>query len=125
MGGPGRTGTASAGEGAGTGPAPARAESVSRFKRFRSARNSATVWERRSRSFSNALLTILSSSAGKALLSCTAEVGALFKMASKMTAVVAPLNARSPVAISYSTAPKLKRSVRESTFSPRACSGDM
>ncbi len=42
-----------------------------------------------------------------------------------MTAEVSPENAGLPVAISYSTAPSEKRSVRESTASPRACSGDM
>ena len=40
-------------------------------------------------------------------------------------ASVAPLNGGRPVTISYSTAPSEKRSVRTSTSSPRACSGDM
>src|ERR1017187_3155532 len=40
-------------------------------------------------------------------------------------AVVAPVNAALPVAMSYSTAPKLNRSERASSSSPRACSGDM
>src|SRR6516225_3929222 len=40
-------------------------------------------------------------------------------------AFVVPSKAGRPVAISYSTAPKLKRSVRASSFSRRACSGDM
>ena len=54
-----------------------------------------------------------------------AGVGALFKIASKITAEVAPPNAGPPVAISYSTAPKLNRSVRASSSFPRACSGDI
>ena len=51
--------------------------------------------------------------------------GVRFKIASKMTAEVFPLNAACPAAISYSTAPRLNRSVRASSSSPRACSGDI
>src|ERR1700722_911310 len=51
--------------------------------------------------------------------------GVRFKIASKITAEVLPANAGWPVAISYNTAPKLKRSVRASSSSPRACSGDI
>ena len=40
-------------------------------------------------------------------------------------AAVAPANARRPVLISYSTKPNEKRSLRVSSFSPRACSGDI
>src|SRR5262249_32930573 len=36
-----------------------------------------------------------------------------------------PSNGRRPATISYSTAPRLKMSVRASTCRPRACSGDM
>ena len=39
-------------------------DSVSRFSRFKSVRSSAADWQRVSRSFSNALLMIRSSSAG-------------------------------------------------------------
>ena len=39
--------------------------------------------------------------------------------------LLSPGNARRPVAISYSTLPNEKRSVRASTLRPVACSGDM
>jgi hypothetical protein len=42
-----------------------------------------------------------------------------------VSATESPLNARSPLTISYSTAPTAKMSVRWSTGSPRICSGDM
>ena len=47
------------------------------------------------------------------------------RIESKMPAEVTPPKACVPVAISYRTAPKEKRSVRASVSSPRACSGDM
>ena len=46
-------------------------------------------------------------------------------MASKIAADVAPENGRTPVAISYSTTPKLNTSVRASSSLPSVCSGDM
>src|SRR5438270_12460235 len=45
---------------------PVFPELMSRFRRFRSARISAALWQRTSRSFSSALLTILSGSRGSA-----------------------------------------------------------
>ena len=66
-----------------------------------------------------------SNSGGRSGLTRKGGVGARFKMASWITAVVAPANACLPVAISYSTDPKLNTSVRESISSPRACSGDI
>ena len=42
-----------------------------------------------------------------------------------VSALLPPAKACRPVAISYSTAPKLKMSVLASSFSPRACSGDL
>src|SRR5262245_24458814 len=51
--------------------------------------------------------------------------GAPLRTELKITAVVGPPNGACPVAISYSTAPKLNKSVRGSNSSPRACSGDM
>ena len=54
-----------------------------------------------------------------------AGVGVRFRTASKMIAEVPPEKACRPVAISYSTTPKENKSVRASTSSPRACSGDM
>src|SRR5216683_8242407 len=46
-----------------------RDESIERFSRFRSARSSAAVWQRRSRSFSKALLIVSSSFTGSSGLS--------------------------------------------------------
>ena len=46
-------------------------------------------------------------------------------MASRTKKIVSPLNACCPVAISYSTSPNENTSVRASSGSPRACSGDM
>ena len=55
--------TAGGGRGTGTSERPVL---VSRFKRFKSARSSAAVWHRRSRSFSKALL-MMCSNFGRAL----------------------------------------------------------
>jgi len=55
--------------------------------------------------------------AGTCGFNCRAETGARFRMASRSAAAVYPLNAWRPVAISYRTKPKEKRSVRASTFS--------
>jgi hypothetical protein len=52
-------------------------------------------------------------------------MGGLFRMASKIIAEVSPRNGMAPVAISYKTAPNEKRSLRESSCFPLACSGDM
>src|ERR1700722_1388291 len=52
-----------------------REESTDRFRRLRSARNSAAVWHRMSRSFSRALLMISSSLAGSSGTRRTADVG--------------------------------------------------
>ena len=57
--------------------------------------------------------------------SAPATVGALCRIASNTIADVFPENADSPVAISYSTAPNENRSVRASSSSPAACSGDV
>ena len=53
------------------------------------------------------------------------QSGSLLTTASSTSGVVAPANARLPVSISYSTAPKEKISLRRSTGRPTACSGDM
>ena len=66
-----------------------------------------------------------SSSGGTVGLSRTGAGGALWRMASKVETVELRENAVCPVTISYSTAPKEKMSVRASSSSPRACSGDM
>ena len=100
-------------------------ESISRFKRLRSTAISEALWQRNFRSFSNALLTIRSSSSGNSGLRRTGDVGALRNMESKIIAEVFPENAWYPVAISYNTAPNENRSVRASSSSPAACSGDI
>jgi hypothetical protein len=102
-----------------------RPESVSRFSLFRSARRSEACWYRTSRSFSSALLMILSNSCGNSGFNRTGETGALCRIASKSAAVVCPVNGLAPVAISYITTPDENRSVRASSSSPIACSGDI
>src|SRR6202049_4149048 len=77
-----------------------RDESIERFCRFRSARSSAAVWQRKSRSFSKALLIVSSSFTGSSGLSRVTVVGARLRMASVMTAEVSPRNGATPVAIS-------------------------
>ena len=42
-----------------------------------------------------------------------------------VSVIVSPANGLRPVAISYSTTPNEKTSVRPSIVLPRACSGDM
>jgi hypothetical protein len=51
--------------------------------------------------------------------------GAWCSIASNTPAVVLPLKGTVPVAISFSTTPNEKISVRASKTIPRACSGDM
>src|ERR1700690_3213718 len=77
-----------------------RDESSERFNRFRSARISAAVWQRMSRSFSVALLMISSSLTGTSGLSRVAATGVRLRIASVMTAEVSPRNGKTPVAIS-------------------------
>src|SRR6266567_6898631 len=66
-----------------------------------------------------------SSLAGTSGLRRIGGVGARSRIAWKMSAEVSPRKGIVPVAISYSTAPKEKRSVRASSPFPFACSGDM
>jgi hypothetical protein len=60
-------------------------------------------------------------------MGCTAEIGcgSEARMAATMLAWLFPVNARFPVAISYSTAPRAKMSERASASFPSTCSGDM
>ena len=53
------------------------------------------------------------------------QFGVVFMTAAIISVASSPSNARAPVSISYSTAPKAQTSVRLSTARPRACSGDM
>ena len=100
-------------------------EPESRCRRRRSVRKSAAVWYRMVRSFSSDLLMMRSSSCGTSGLMRTGATGARFRMASNTAAEVEPEKAWRPVAISYSTTPSEKISVRESRSLPRVCSGDM
>src|SRR5271167_2612237 len=77
-----------------------RDESIERFNRFRSARISAAVWQRMSRSLSIALLIISSSLTGISGFSRVGTVGVRLRMASVMTAEVSPRKGKTPVAIS-------------------------
>ena len=97
----------------------------SRFSRRNSDFMSEACWKRSSRSFSSARLMTSSSFGGRSGLSRTGATGARFRMASKITPEVSPRNGIAPVAISYMTIPKEKRSVRASRSLPRTCSGDI
>src|SRR5580704_4953156 len=66
-----------------------------------------------------------SSSEGNSGFRRDGGTGDLWRIASKIAADVEPQKGRAPVAISYNTAPKENRSVRASSSSPMACSGDM
>ncbi len=99
--------------------------SVSRFNRFKSARTSDACWYRSSRSFSSALRTVASNPVGTSGFTCDGGSGSSRRMALQISPELEPSNGILPVAISYSTAPNEKRSVRESTSFARTCSGDM
>ena len=104
---------------------PTLPELLFRCSRFRSARSSAADWQRRSRSFSSVLFRIFSNSTGSCAFSVIGATGGWFRMWSKTTAVVVPVNGCCPVAISYKTTPSENTSPRASSASPRACSGDI
>src|ERR1700683_5090811 len=63
-------------------PVAVRPESLSRFSRLRSARNSAALWQRRSRSFSSTFATISSNFGGRLGFTCEGAVGVRRKIAS-------------------------------------------
>src|ERR1700720_1187310 len=85
-------------------------EVVSRLRRVRSARRSAELWYRTSRSLSRALLIIRSTSAGRSGFARRADAGSLLRIELNSAAEVSPLKGSVPVDISYSTAPKENRS---------------
>ena len=70
-------------------------------------------------------MTIRSSSAGVSGANRASGAGSAVRIAAASAAELAPWNGRCPVTISYSSTPTLKRSLRGSSSSPRACSGDM
>src|SRR5579863_1909968 len=72
-----------------SGAAPIRAESRSRLRRLRSPRNSAAVWQRRSRSFSRSLSMTSCSLGGRAGLIWVGGAGLRSRMPLKITASVA------------------------------------
>src|ERR1700740_3068941 len=74
--------------------------SVLRFNRNKSVRISEALWYRSFLSFSNALLTMRSSSGDQLALACVSRIGERFRIASWMTAAVLPEKAIFPVAIS-------------------------
>src|SRR5271169_5018677 len=92
---------------------------------FRFVLRSRADCQRSSGSFSRQVLTTLSSARGN--IGRTAEIGAGFRsrIAAITLVVLFPSNARLPVAISYSTAPKAKMSLLASASFPSICSGDM
>src|SRR5215469_1531549 len=98
----------------GTGPSLANTfpELESRFRRFKSARISAALWQRTSRSFSRALLIIRSNSDGISGFTLLGGAGVLFRIASKIAADVSPRKGSTPVALSYRSAPKENKSLR-------------
>src|SRR5512143_3539965 len=65
------------------------------------------------------------SSGGTSGFTLDGDLGVWFRIASTAAARVLPWKGGFPVAISYSTAPREKRSLRVSAASPLACSGDM
>ena len=83
---------------------------------------SAMLWYRRVRSFRRQRRMIFASS-GETFVGIGA--GSWLSTAATVAICESPRNARCPVVISYSTAPNEKMSLRASTVSPAACSGDM
>jgi hypothetical protein len=83
------------------------------------------LWNRRSGSFCRQRRISFSKSWGSPVTSALGARGGSRATAASVSSVVAPENGRRPVTISYSSAPKLKTSLRASTFWPVACSGDM
>src|SRR4029453_9810843 len=89
-----------------------------------SARNSAAVWYRSSRFFVSACSTT-ASSAGETLgLMMLGLTGRSLTCWYATATGVSPRNGGRPVSISKSTTPVEYRSVRASTVSPLACSGE-
>ncbi len=82
-------------------------------------------WKRRSGSFRRHRRIRRSSASGISGTSSRGAFGCSLTTAVSVSDIDFPANARRPVTISYSTAPKLKMSLRASTFPPVACSGDM
>lgn len=96
-----------------------------RAARVRSACTSAADAYRLSRSFASNLRMMRLSTRGTLGLTVRGDGGSSARTALTTDAADAPANAGRPATISYRTAPSEKRSVRASTRSPLACSGDM
>ena len=87
--------------------------------------NSAPDWNLRAGSFSSAFSTTRPMTAGTVAWNDLSSAGASWTILYMIVVTVSPANGRSPVSISYSTAPNEKRSLRPSTCLPITCSGDM
>ncbi len=94
----------------------------------RFSRAKATSWasrKRRAGTFSRQWSMMRRRARGTGRLVPSSSGGSSRRMAAKVSLAVSRAKARLPVSISKSTTPKLKRSARASTASPRTCSGDM
>ena len=91
----------------------------------RSTSSSAAVGYRSSGDFCRSRAISASSPGGILTFSFDTESGVRLRISSNVTARVRPPNGVRPVAISKNRTPSENRSLRESTSSPRACSGDM
>jgi hypothetical protein len=103
----------------------AAAESDSSFTSWSWTLTSDMCWKRRSGSFRRHSRISRSSASGIPGISSLGAFGWSLTPAASVSDTVFPANARRPVTISYSTAPKLNTSLRASTVPPVACSGDM
>ena len=86
---------------------------------------SPAVWKRSLGSTASARATISSTSRGMAGSTWRGARVRPCRTNSSTEISLSPVNSRSPVTISNSTAPREKRSERASTGRPQACSGDM
>jgi hypothetical protein len=84
-----------------------------------------TFWKRSSGSLARQVFTTRSSAGGDIGWMVETGGGSRSNTAAITLAVVLPPKARLPVAISYSTAPSAKTSLRASASLPSTCSGDM
>src|SRR5260370_5122703 len=92
---------------------------------FNCSFRSCTVWKRSSGSLAKQVFTTWASAGGDLGDTTEIGVGSDARIAATMLAWLFPVNARLPVALSYSTAPSAKMSERASASLPSVCSGDM
>ena len=89
------------------------------------SRRSAALWNRSLGSFSRHRQMIRSRSRGASGFTSVSFGGSSRRIDVMSERPVSPSKGRVPVAISYRSTPKEKRSDRASTWRPSACSGDM